>query len=200
MTKFRVFLSVALFVCAQGQAIAKAKYGRDYLEKRIKSYPCEGLLVRNLTEMFKDPGLNRNIVNRFAKIIKVLNPDYIAAPEARALPTFGALTYRLNKPGIFIRKAGKLPKGTPKLVEYYENALRPDNGIEMSLDEDLKGKTVVIIDDGISSGGTTLATIKLLERAGMRVIRVLAVVEYHYRERVEAYKPWNALTDTLFDL
>jgi adenine phosphoribosyltransferase len=194
-----IFVSLLLLVATVAHG---TPYPRDYLKSTIERYPhqtCENLLIYNLIEMYKDTGLMRHIVDRFSAQIKDLNPDYIANPEARALPILGAVTYNLNKPGIFIRKAGKIPAVAPRLTASYTTAYSTDT-IEMTADPNLQGKTVVIIDDGISSGGTTLATIELLQRAGMRVIAIFAVVEHHYRARVVEYAPWESVTHTLFDL
>jgi adenylate kinase len=178
------------------------RFDRTFLERRIQSFPHESipsLRIYNLVEMYKEPGLLQYIVDKFAASITDLNPDYIAAPEARALPIFGALSYATGKPGIMIRKAGKLPRSAPLLSETYSTAYSNDT-IEMTDDPALLGKTVVIVDDGLASAGTTLATIRLLQKAGMKVVGVRAVVEHHYRKRLPEYGPWEDKTLTLFDL
>jgi adenylate kinase len=182
----------------------RAPFYRNYLRRRIPRFPhhsIPGFEVYNLTEMYKDPELLRYINREFLKVIEELKPDYIAAPEARALPIFGSLLVSSGKPGIFIRKSGKLPRNAPKHGTSYTTAYSTD-GIELSQDENLRGKTVIIIDDGISSGGTTLATVKLLEEAGMKVIWILGVVQYHYRDLCSDFLSYGLAekTQTLFDL
>lgn len=179
-------------------------YPRSYLQGRIPTYPhpnSPSIQMYNLIEMYKDVGLIQHIVGRFNQIVAELNPDYIAAPEARALPIFGGVIHASQKPGIFIRKAGKIPPTAPRLVETYSTAYSNEK-IEMAADENLRGKTVVLIDDGISSGGTTIATVNLLEQAGMKVVRVLSAIRYHYREACEDFviRGLEERTTTLFDL
>ncbi len=198
-------MKVGLFILLLAVPAFADGYARDYLKSKIPHYPHHSCAeqfanfrVYNQVEVYKDPAVIRYMVDTFAATIRELNPDFIAAPEARALPIFGALGYVTGKPGIFIRKAGKLPRKAPLHSVTYTTAYSTD-GMEMTADPALKGKTVVIIDDGISSGGTTLATIHLLEQAGMKVIKVMAPVRYHYRKVDAAYEPWEALTQTLFD-
>jgi adenylate kinase len=182
----------------------EAPLPRTYLQQRIAKYPPAeegGVAMYNLIEMYKDREFIDFVVSAFQHNIAELNPDYLAAPEARALPIFGALIHTSFKPGIFIRKSGRLPAAVPKLREVYSTAYSSD-AIEIYDDPQLRGKTVVVIDDGISSGGTTLATVRLLEQAGMKVLRVLAVVQYHYRELDPAYlgRGLDRITTTLQDL
>ncbi len=177
---------------------------RHYLKRKISTYAhpkIPELRMYNLVEMYKDPELIQYVVEKFAERIRKLNPDYIAAPEARALPIFGALIAATGKPGIFIRKAGKLPAAAPKYSVEYKTAYS-DDSIEMTADSKLKGKTVLFIDDGISSGGTTTAGIQLLEKAGMKPVHVLAVIRYHYRDLCSEFlaKGLLPMTTTLFDL
>ena len=182
--------------------VRRRDYPRDYLKTQIAKYPHPtqaGLQIYNLIEMYKDTGLIQEITHRFSQTIRGMNPDYVAAPEARALPIFGAILHNLGKPGIFIRKTGKIPAAAPKHAVTYKTAYS-DDSIEMTADANLRGKTVVVIDDGISSGGATLATIELLQKAGMKVVGVLAVVQHNYRKKVSEYAPWEPLTYTLFDL
>lgn len=180
------------------------EFSRDYLAGRILKYPhptIPNFQTYNLVEMYKDPALVDFISMKLADRIARLNPDYIAGPEARALPIFGTLLQATHKPGLFVRKAGKLPANAPLLRETYSTAYSSDS-IEVTLDPALEGKTVVIVDDGISSGGTTAATVRLLEKAGMKVIRILAIVKYSYTSLCEEYttRGLGEISETLFDL
>jgi adenylate kinase len=180
-------------------------YPRGYLQERIPAHPdpSTGVRMYNLVEMWKDVGLIEYLVDEFRGIIDELKPDYLAAPEARALPIFGALIYQTKTPGIFIRKAGKIPAAVPKLSQKYQAATSAvPNELEMTEDKALEGKTVILIDDGLSTGGTTAATVELLERAGMRVVHVLSAIQYHYRGPCDEFlrKNLGKVTTTKFDL
>lgn len=176
-------------------------FPRNYLVDKIKSYKSSSkvITVYNLIDIYKNPTLVRHIISVFSQKIQELSPDCVAAPEARALPLFGALIHELGLPGVFIRKIGKLPENSPKLTVDYKTAYSNDS-LEMADYKDLTGKTVVIIDDGISSGGTTHAVIRLMEKAGARVVGIFAVVQYHYAKLAKDYEPFKEISHTLFDL
>lgn len=173
-------------------------YPRNYLQQTIPSYPTpQGFPFYNIVEIYKNPCLMRYVVGQL--VTRASNCDYLVSPEARALPLFGAVSHKLGKPGIFLRKAGKLPVDAPKLTASYNTAYSTDT-LEMNYDSNLAGKKVVILDDGISSGGTILAAIELMQKAGAEVIDVMALIRYHYREVVSEYQIWESKTFTLFDL
>lgn len=203
---FKAYSSRGLLATVDGNATPnqvfmetnKQLFPRNYLQSRIPSYPTfRGFSLYNLVEIYKDSCLLRYAVNAF--IDKAEDFDYLVAPEARALPLFGAMAFQVGKPGIFLRKSGKLPADAPKISTDYQTAYSSD-GLEMTCDENLVGKRVIIIDDGISSGGTTLAVIEIMQKAGAIVVGIMALVKYHYREVVPEYKPWETITRTLFDL
>lgn len=58
-------------------------------------------------------------------------------------------------------------------------------------------RNVILIDDGIASGGTTLACCNLLEKFGSKVQSVLAMINHTYSAKSEALKQYT--THTLFD-
>lgn len=191
-------------------ASTQTQYDRDYLQRSLARYPqehkkadgtCETLLIFDIASITLDPVLMKYISEEFAKKIVELRPDFIAAAEARAWLFAPAIAQRFGIPMIPIRKKGKFPKGAPLLSQTYGMSYADEVTIEMIADENkFKGKTVVIIDDGMSSGGTTIGTIELLKQAGLQTIGILAVVRHHYRATMAAYAPYESMTTTLFDL
>ena len=180
-------------------------YPRSYLQSRIPRYadPSTGVMMYNLIEMYKDVGLMQNLIEGMRQTIDRFKPDYLAAPEARALPFLGALSVVTKTPGIFIRGPVKIPAGAPRISEEYfaATSVHP-KVLEMTNDPALRGKTVVLIDDGLSSGGTTAAAVRLLERAGLNVVHVVSAVQYHYRGPCEEFLVAGlpAKTTTYLDL
>jgi len=67
----------------------------------------------------------------------------------------------LNAGLVLIRKPGKLPAET--LSESYELEYGTDN-VEIHKDAITKGQKVLLIDDLIATGGTALASCKLIEK------------------------------------
>lgn len=173
-------------------------YPRDYLKTELSAFPFKGVeKFYDVVGIYKNPSLMRYIVDTYAAEAIAKHADFIAAPEARSLPLLGAVSFKTDKPALFIRKAGKTPG--PVFSVTYTTGYSTET-LEFSHDESLKGKKVLIIDDGIANGETMLATISLLKQAGMEVVGCCIVIEHHYSHRHDDYAPWEPLTLTLFDL
>ena len=108
-------------------------------------------------------------------------------PESRGFIFGVPLAYAEYKPFVPIRKAGKLPAET--ISETYELEYGHAT-IEIHKDAIKPGQRVVIVDDLIATGGTTEAMIRLIEKLGGAVVKVLVVIELkglHGRDKIEGY-------------
>jgi adenine phosphoribosyltransferase len=100
--------------------------------------------------------------------------DKVAGIEARGFILGGAVAHQLSTGFLPIRKKGKLPHKTIgqdytleygiDTIEIHEDAIKP-------------GENVLIVDDLIATGGTALAAVKLIERAGGKVIGLSFVID-----------------------
>ena len=97
-----------------------------------------------------------------------LGADPIVCPIA-------AMSYQEDKPlrAFIVRKEGKKAHGTESRIE---GVLNP-------------GSDVVVVDDVVTTGGSTLSAIEAVEQAGHKVVAVLALVD---REQggAEALSRW----------
>ena len=100
--------------------------------------------------------------------------DVIAGPESRGFIFGTPLAYRTGKGFVMIRKKGKLPRET--ISEEYELEYGKAV-IEVHKDAIKPGQKVVLVDDLIATGGSAAASIKLIERLGGKVVKVLFVIE-----------------------
>ena len=170
---------------------------RKYLSKILPYYSHNGVTkFYNVTEIFKHNQLFCYIINRANHIIQKHNIDIIISPEARSLPIAGALAFLSQKPLVIIRKEGKLPG--PTFKKTYKTAYST-NVIEIAKDDALKGKSALIIDDGIASGGTTVACIELVQMAGINVKKILAIINHHYAKRAPQLRKYNSKIETFYD-
>ena len=101
--------------------------------------------------------------------------DLVAGIESRGSLVAAAVAARLGTGVLAIRKSGKLPP--PVLSEDYDREYGaatmeiPADGLELA------GRSVVIIDDVLATGGTLGAASRLLERTGANVTAAAVVIE-----------------------
>ena len=119
--------------------------------------------------------------------------DVVVGAESRGF-IFGApIAYLLGKPFITARKPGKLPRET--VSEDYELEYGTAS-IELHKDSIKPGQKVVIVDDLIATGGTVEAIIKLVEKLGGEVVKLVFMMELaglKGRDRLAKYDVESAI-------
>ncbi len=141
----------------------------DKIKNRIrdvKDFPKPGIVFKDITPVFHDPKLVREMVETIAARFERERLNAVAAIEARGFIFGSLIAHELSLPFIPIRKAGKLPYstrsqeyaleyGTAK-IEVHEDAVQP-------------GWRVLIHDDLIATGGTAAAAGELIRGIGGEV-------------------------------
>ena len=139
------------------------------LKKYIRSipdYPKKGILFRDITTLIKDKDAFKECIDQMSKILGKLTYDKIAAVESRGFIFASPLSYNLSKPNILMRKENKLPaeKYSESFELEYGNAI-----LEVHKDSISPNEKVIIVDDLIATGGTSVAAAKLVEKCGGEV-------------------------------
>jgi len=98
----------------------------------------------------------------------------IAGIEARGFIIGAALAFKLKLPFIPIRKEGKLPY--KKYSQKYELEYGFDI-LEIHKDSIKKGEKIALIDDLIATGGTALASKKLITKLGGSIRLFVSIVD-----------------------
>jgi orotate phosphoribosyltransferase len=113
------------------------------------------------------------VIYGFEKLIAEKNIafDVIGGIEAAGIPHSAALGFSMKKPSIFIRKEAK-DHGTKKRVE----------------GGDISGKRVVLVEDLVTTGGSSLSGIAALRAEGAIVTDCLAIISYNFAEAVEKFE------------
>jgi adenine phosphoribosyltransferase len=145
------------------------KYIRD-----IPDFPKKGILFRDITTLLKNKDAFREAIDVMADLIRGKELDLILGVESRGFILAAPIAYNLGLPLNIIRKPGKLPAETLSesyTLEYGENT------IELHKDAIEKGNRVVIIDDLLATGGTALASARLVEKFGGKVSLLLFLIE-----------------------
>jgi adenine phosphoribosyltransferase len=142
--------------------------------RNIPDFPKKGIIFRDITTLLNDREGFRAAIDAFIRRYSKMEIDYIAGVEARGFLIGGAIAYELRKGLIPIRKKGKLPYET--VSHEYELEYGTDT-IEIHIDAIKKGDRVLIIDDLLATGGTSLACAALVEKLGGIVVELGFIVD-----------------------
>jgi len=97
--------------------------------------------------------------------------DVVGGVEAAGIPHSAALGFAMRKPSVFIRKELK-EHGTKKRVE----------------GGDVTGRRVVLIEDLVTTGSSSIAAVEALRGEGAVVSDCLAIISYDFPGTVERFK------------
>ncbi len=126
----------------------------------------------------------RAVIDGFASLIdrQALHYDLLAGVALGGLPHSSALAFALSRPSVFIRKEAK-GHGTGKRIEGGTVA----------------GKRVLLIEDLVTTGGSSLSAVAALREAGAIVRDVLAIISYGFPEAASAFTRAEVSLHTLTD-
>lgn len=145
----------------------------DYVTA-IPDFPEEGIIFRDITTVIQSPEGFRMAIDEMTALIGDTECDVVAGAEARGF-IFGApMAYALGKGFVPIRKKGKLPRET---VSQSYDLEYGSAEIEIHTDSIAPGQRVVLVDDLMATGGTMEAAVKLIERLGGKVVKIVFLLE-----------------------
>ena len=142
--------------------------------RTIPDYPKKGIMFRDITTLLGNPRAFRAAVDALVQPYCGLKIDAVAGLEARGFILGGAVAHQLGVGFIPVRKKGKLPHtviGEDYALEYGTDR------VEIHTDAIKPGEQVLLVDDLIATGGTAMAGIKLLERAGAKIVGCSFVID-----------------------
>jgi orotate phosphoribosyltransferase len=108
--------------------------------------------------------------------------DVIAGIETAGIPHSAALAYTMSMPSVFIRKQAK------------------NHGLKNRIEGgDVDGARALLIEDLVSTGGSSLSGIEALREASATVDHCLAIVSYGFAEAIEGFAAAQITLHTLTD-
>jgi adenine phosphoribosyltransferase len=162
----------------------------DDLKKMIREvpdFPKKGILFYDITTLLKDKTGFRQTIDALTDQIRPSKPDAVLGIEARGFIFAPALAYNLGAGFVPVRKPNKLPSETERISYELEYGM---DTLEMHKDAIKPGMRVVIADDLLATGGTALATVRLVEKLGGKVAAAIFVIELESlkgRDRLKGY-------------
>ena len=155
--------------------------------RSIPDFPEPGIIFRDVTSILQDADGLQLAIDSIQDLVKDVDADVIVGTESRGFIFGVPVAYNLHKPFVPVRKKGKLPCETIS-KEYdleYGSAV-----VEMHKDSIKPGQRVVLIDDLIATGGTIEAAVKMIEKLGGQVVKIVFLMELaglNGRERLKDY-------------
>jgi adenine phosphoribosyltransferase len=140
------------------------------IEERIKSavrdvpdFPSPGILFKDITPIFLDPQLCKDMVSAMSEYYKDKNIDLVIGVESRGFFFGLELAKSLDLPFAPVRKKGKLPAETVSVnydLEYGSAVIEIHKGVIQP------GMKVLVHDDLLATGGTAAAAAELVLMQG----------------------------------
>lgn len=140
----------------------------------IENFPKKGISFKDITTLLQDAEAYRYTIDSLVAFCRDKNADVIVGPEARGFVLGAPVAYGLGVGFVPVRKPGKLPGET---VRYEYELEYGTDALELHKDAIEPGQRVIIADDLLATGGTSLATAKLVEKLGGIVAGVIFVIE-----------------------
>jgi adenine phosphoribosyltransferase len=141
--------------------------------RTIPDYPRPGIQFRDVTTLLANPRAFRQAVDELVQPFAGMKIDKVAGIEARGFILGGAVAHQLSAGFVPLRKKGKLPHTVH--TESYELEYGVD-AMEIHTDAITPGERVLLVDDLIATGGTAIAAVKLLRKAGAKMVGAAFVV------------------------
>lgn len=154
----------------------------------IEDFPKPGISFKDITTLLKNGQAYREAVDALVEQVRAWKPDIIIGPEARGFLLGAPVAYALGVGFVPVRKPGKLPGET--VSETYELEYGTDT-LEVHADALYPGQRVVIVDDLLATGGTMLATARLVEKTGAQVVGMSFLIELGFLEGRDKLKEYD---------
>lgn len=131
-------------------------------------------------KMIGFPEDRKIIVEGFIESLRNKKFDVIAGTATAGIPWAAFIAERLNIPMAYIRSAKK--------------AHGAGNQIEGA---DFKEKKIIVIEDLISTGGSSIKAVEAAKEAGAKDVEVIAIFSYEFPKAKENFKNANINFETL---
>ena len=97
--------------------------------------------------------------------------EVIAGVESAGIPHSSAFAYAVGKPSVFVRKQVK------------------DHGLGRRIEGgDVSGRRVLLVEDMVTTGGSSLSAVAALREAGATVDECIAIITYGFAGTFETFK------------
>lgn len=162
--------------------------------REVPGFPKKGVLFYDITTLLKDGQAFREVIDRLAEPYLKAKIQKVLSIESRGFIIGGPVADRLGAGFVPARKPGKLPADVVEVnyqLEYGASTLA------VHRDAIAKDERILIVDDVLATGGTSLATVQLAEKLGGEVVGLAFLIELTFlngRDRLDGYPIHRLLT------
>lgn len=140
----------------------------------IPDFPRKGINFRDVTTLYKNAECMQIMLDEMYELYKDKGITKIVGVESRGFVMASALAGRMKAGVVLARKPGKLPSTVIK--ESFSKEYGVDT-VEMHLDSIDEDDVVLIHDDLLATGGTALATYKLVKHFNPKQVYMNFIIE-----------------------
>ena len=130
------------------------------------------------------PAVRTYIRDQFVELIRSKYPqvEVIAGVATGAIAQGALVAQELGLPFVYVRSSAK------------------NHGLENLIEGDCKpGQKVVVVEDLISTGGSSLQAVEALRNAGCDVLGMVAIFTYGFQKAIDNFTNAHCVLDTLSD-
>ncbi|MEN6560223.1 MAG: adenine phosphoribosyltransferase [Acidobacteriota bacterium] len=154
---------------------------KDYILD-VPDFPKPGVVFKDITPVVQSAEAFNAAIDQLTAWARTKKPDLIVGIESRGFIFAAALARDLRLGLTVIRKKGKLPRKCASIEAPNEYAVEY---FEMHEDAMARGQRVIIIDDLIATGSSSVSAINLVKKLNGEVVGFGAVVELSFLHGVE---------------
>jgi adenine phosphoribosyltransferase len=154
----------------------------DLLRSKIRDipdFPKPGIVFKDITPLLADEVAFSTVIDEIVVRFGRGTIDKVVGIEARGFIVASPVAYHFGAGFVPVRKRGKLPWETQ--AETYELEYGEET-LEIHRDAIAAGERVAIVDDVLATGGTALATARLVEGLGGKIVGMAFVIELGFLE------------------
>ena len=151
--------------------------------RTVHDYPVSGVKFYDMNSLFASPVWS-SVVTTMVEVIDELYeaPTHVVGLESRGFVVGAAIAQEMRLPFVMVRKKGAKYPG-----KLFEETYNLEYGSDtLTLQEGILGHVsrCIITDDLVATGGSALATKRLIEQTGARVLGIVAPVNLAYLNKV----------------
>lgn len=168
---------------------------KDYVSE-VPNWPKDGVSFKDITTIMDSGEAYKYATDQIVNFAREKEVDVIVGPEARGFIIGCPVAYSMGIGFAPVRKDGKLPR---EVIKYEYDLEYGSNILTMHKDAIKPGQRVLITDDLLATGGTIVATIKLIEELGGIVVGIAFLIELKYLNGMEKLMDYDTISLISYD-